>query len=169
MRGQKGKVVLVSKLQVVCNKKEFLRFGAFGARFKETMTVTVLPDDITIPTDVLPLLDSDAVDMDDVKRPRSTSASTVVVTQTAPWSAGAQTPSFVARRASHTSSKSASSVARRSTSEPWCRIRRGHRHSDIPPVEDSTVITTSSTSSPPVRSLMASIVPEEEDMVPVTY
>lgn len=170
-----GKVVLVSKMQVVANKKEFLRFGAFGARFKEATTVTVLQDDATIPTDVPPLIDSEAIDLD-LKRPRSTSTVAVTPRNVCPMKCRCP-DSFICGKTGEPHVIQVCEFCNEAFDaiEPWCRIRRGHRHSDaggsdVSPVEDTTVITTSSTtSSPPVRPLTASIAPEEEDMVPVTY
>ena len=76
-----GKVVLVHKLQVVANKKDFLRFGPLGARFKDISSLTLMPEDASIPTDVPPLIVDPSVDKD-LKRERSASAPSVTASQT---------------------------------------------------------------------------------------
>ena len=155
-----GKMVLVLKLQVVANKKEFLRFGALGGRFKDTTMITLLPEDDTIPNDVPPLMSAgDGVDMDDyIKRERSTSGTVVVSSpckQVCPNKCRFP-DSYVCGKTGEPHAILVCEFCGQAYDgdEPWCRVCRGHRH---------TQSTATQSPTPPPRP------PSDDGMAPTAY
>lgn len=158
-----GKVVLVLKLQVVSNKKDYLRFGSLGARFKDVTTITLLPEDATLPSDVPPLLTTgDDIEVKDLKRDRSTSSTAIAASQVrhaCPMNCR-YPDSYVCGKTGEPHVISVCEFCNEpyDGDEPFCRVRRGHRHTANEP---STM-----RSPAPVRAPTPS---SAEDMVPVTY
>ena len=167
-----GKVVAIHNLQVVANKREFARFGALGARFKEATTVTILPEDPTLPMDVPPLLATEDGDMDDVEKKRERSAS-VVMSTSGPREKcpnNCRNPgSFVCGKTGEPHIISVCEFCQEvpDVDEPWCLVRRGHRHTTLPLSVPSPSIPSASDKDAPVDPSTSPT--SSEEVVPVTY
>ena len=162
-------MVLVAKLQVVAQKKDFLRFGQFGGRFKDATMVTELPDDSTFPMDVPPLLDPDTApsDLTPLKRDRNSSAPASVRIASCPMMCR-RPDSFICAKTGepHTISVCEFCGDHFDPLEPFCHVRRGHRHAGSTSTASTSAASTP-LSPPTLNTQLTSS--EEDNMVPIQY